>query len=61
MNRLGLILGLVGGGIGLVAAIFGVVIAFSVMPSNAGLLSFIPLISGVAVVVIVPLVIGVVF
>ncbi|HZT58501.1 MAG TPA: hypothetical protein VFA21_07690 [Pyrinomonadaceae bacterium] len=61
MNRLGLILGLVGGGIGLVAAIFGLAIAFSVMPGSAGFLSLIPLVSGVAVVVIVPLVIGVVF
>jgi hypothetical protein len=61
MNRWGLILGIVGGGIGLVGAIIGVVVAFSVMPGDAGFLSFIPLIAGVGVVVIVPLVIGVVF
>jgi len=61
MNRLGLILGLVGGVIGLGAAIFGVVIAFSVMPGNSGFVSFIPIISGVAVILIVPLVLGVVF
>jgi hypothetical protein len=57
MNRLGLILGLVGGVIGLGAALFGVVIAFSVMPGNSGFVSFIPIISGVAVI----LVLGVVF
>lgn len=61
MNRWGLIIGIAGGLIGLLAAIVGVGVAFSVMPGDAGFLSYLPLLFGVAVTLIVPLVIGVVF
>jgi hypothetical protein len=61
MNRLGLVIAIIGGGIGIVGAVIGIAVAFSVMPGDAGFISYLPILFGVAVTLIVPLVLGVVF